>query len=71
MHAHTQNRLERKINEILSFIEKDEFNIKEWIYACYKAGYGDGRTIRKYLNIALALGLIKEAGFINFRKTKS
>jgi hypothetical protein len=73
MHTHTKNknRLERKINEILSFIEKDEFNIKEWVNACYKAGYGDNRTIRKYLNIALALGLIKDAGLMTFRKQKA
>jgi hypothetical protein len=71
MHAHTKNKNVKKINEILSFIEKDTFTIKEWIHACYMAGYNDKRTIVKYLNVAIALGLLSEIGYMSFRKTKS
>lgn len=71
MHAHTrENKNVRIINEILSLIEKDIFTINEWVHACYVYGYGDSRTIRKYLNIALALGLIKDAGLTSFKKAK-
>jgi hypothetical protein len=71
VHAHAQNKNVRIINEILSLIEKDEFTIKEWVHACYVYGYNDSRTIRKYLNIALVLGLIKDAGLMTFRKQKA
>jgi methylphosphotriester-DNA--protein-cysteine methyltransferase len=72
VHTHTKNknRLEQIINEILSLIEKDIFTMREWVHACYVYGYGDERTIRKYLNIALDLGLIEYLTFMRFRKAK-
>jgi hypothetical protein len=69
MHAHTrENKNEIIINGILGFIKEKEFTLIDWRDACYKYGFNDGRTIRKYLQIALVLGLIEKAGLMTFRK---
>jgi len=61
-------RILRTINEILNFIEKDNFYLHEWYDACYKAGFIDSRTITNYLRAGISLGVIKREKIFSFRK---
>jgi hypothetical protein len=62
-----QDSYEDKVRQkILSIIKnlhelgiENEFTVAHWQTACYKAGYSDVRTIKKYLEIAEKMGMIQ------------
>jgi hypothetical protein len=58
----TGNKNREKVEQIIKYIKEqgieNEFTINHWKNACIKAGYNDYRTIDKYLNVAMELGII-------------